>query len=202
MATILRVRWAASLTGTSHPILFQTFWRPGTSGGSTADASDCSARVRACLLVAANQLSSGITFRQNTEVDALEDTSGALTGTYTAASVANVTGVVAGDVYAPACAYLVDSRTSLIVGRRFLKGRTYLAGCSEAGVDTGGGVPSTVASALNSGFNGMLTGGSTASFPVVWHRPPRHTTSGGTSGPVISYSTVVGYLGSQRRRRF
>ena len=198
----MRVRWQAPFTAAGHVLLFQTFWRPGTSGGSNADATDMLARVHACLSSFSSALSANIVFNAVTEVDALEDTSGALTGTWTGVDPGQVVGGAAGDMYSPAAAILVRAHTSLIVGRRFLKGRTFLPGLAENIIDSGGKVSVATAGGVTAGFTGMLTGGSTASFPVVWHRPTKLLPASGTSGPVTSYSVETNYLGVQRRRRF
>lgn len=202
MTVNLRVRAQVFGIGAGHTMLFQTMWRPGTGGGSNADATDCVARVRACMSGLTAYLGTGVVYHFLTEVDGIEDTTGAITGSFTAASVADVTGSSTGDPYSPSAAYLIHARTSLIVGRRFLKGRTYLAQPTEGHVASGGVPDSLATTAITNAFNGMLTGGSTLSFPVIWHRPHPKGATNGTSGPVTSYACETGYLGVQRRRRF
>ena len=197
----MRVRFQGSPSGYAHPVLLQTFWRPGTAGGSTADATDALTRVRAMLLAAVGAFSSGLGYTGQAEVDVLEDTTGAITGTFTGVPGAQVQGTVSGDMLPAQISYVVRANTSLIVGRRFLKGRTFFAGAAE---NNSGGLGTPVGStvtALNSAFNGMLTGGGTASFPVIWHRPTKALPSSGTSGPVVNYSTDPARFGDQRRRR-
>lgn len=199
MATILRVRFTIGLQNGTNG-LFQTYWRPGTSGGSNADATDCVARVRAALVTAQAAFNTGTVFIAQRQVDALEDSTGALTGSFTAAAVASVTGTSAGDFLPVNCAYLVRHQTALIVGRRRLQGRTFFPPPGESNNDSAGRPISVTA--VDSAFNGMLTGGTTLSFPVIWARPvaspvPR----AGTSGPITSSATETRFWGSQRDRR-
>ena len=201
MPSIMRARFTAQPVGYGHLVLFQTFWRPGTAGGSTADATDILARVRACLNAAASAFSANCVWSAITEVDCLEDLTGAITGAFTGSAPATVAGTAGGDNLNASLSTLIKANTNLIVGRRFLKGRTYLPGPTENIEDTAGR-PSAVPATINAAFNGMLTGGSTASFPVVWHRPNPKGSSSGTSGPITGYQMQVNYFGVQRRRRF
>jgi hypothetical protein len=202
MATILRVRFTYNLGPVGSSIaLFQTYWRPGTSPGSTADATDCLARVRAALngCVA---LVVGV-YRPQTAVDALDDATGAITGTFTGAAPANVTGSDSGDPMPAQTAWVIRARTNLIVGPRLLKGRMFLGGTTEGHNAPAGTPVSGDVATIDAAMNGMLTGGATASFPVIWHRPdPTAAIPVGTSGPVVSFQTQPDYWGSQRGRRF
>jgi len=197
MATILRCRYVITGLGAFGSVgLLQTYWRPGTSPGSTADATDVSTR--------ANQayFGLGVSYQQVREVDALDDATGALTGAFTSAALATVFGSASGDQMPAQTAYVVKATTNLLVGPRLLKGRTFFAGPTES-INAVAGVPSTGSvTGVAAGFTGMLTGGGTASFPVIWHRPGGAAAPVGTSGPVISYQVESNYWGSQRGRRF
>lgn len=198
----MRARWTNIVYGGSRPYLFQTFWRPGTSGGSDADATDILSRVHVMLEAIKGYLHNSVVYTATTEVDALEDTTGALTGSWTGAAPAPVLGTGAGDALSPAMAAISRSNSAVVVGGRFLKGRTYLNGFDEA-MNGAGGTPSGIVVAFwNGAWNAMLTGGATASFPVVWHRPTKALPASGTSAPVINYQLQPNYWGVQRRRRF
>lgn len=137
-----------------------------------------------------------------TEVDALEDSTGLITAAWTGVDPGSVTGTgAASDALSPAQALLIKSTTALVVGRKLLKGRTYLPGFTEAFSDVNGR-PAAGLSLWTAAFTGMLTGGTTASFPVVYHRPNPKKAVVGTSGPVTGYQANLNYWGVQRRRRF
>jgi hypothetical protein len=198
----MRARFQIGVAGGTRPYLFQTFWRPGTSGGSVADATDILARVRANLFGARSTWGPGTSAQAVTEVDAIEDTSGLIVAAWTGTDPGVVTGTgSASDALSPAQALIIKSTTALVVGRKLLKGRTYLPGFTEGQSDNNGRPASTL-SLWSLGFAGMLTGGTTASFPVVWHRPHPKGATNGTSGPITGYQAQLNYWGVQRRRRF
>lgn len=203
MTAILRVRAVGSGAAGSKQSLVQTYWRPGTSGGSTADATDVVARVRACLFAAVGAFSTSYNYRLLQEVDVIDDATGQLTGSFTGSAVAVVNGTATGDLLPSQTAYVIRAFTGVIVRGKLLKGRVFLAGATE-GVNDVGGVPTAgPVSSLNSAFSGLLTGGSTASFPVIWSRPKGRfgVTALGTSDAVTGYSVRTDMWGSQRNRR-
>ena len=204
MATIMRARFTFSTGAIGAGLgLFQTYWRPGTSPGSNADATDILARVRAMLAATLTQRNSGCTYFANASVDALDDATGAITGSFTGTLPANSTGTGGLNPMPPQTAYLLKARTNLIVGPRLLKGRSFF-GVPDESNNAPAGTPGTAdVTAVTNAFNGMLTGGVTASFPVIWHRPnPDAAVPVGTSGPITSFQCEPNYWGSQRNRRF
>lgn len=196
----MRARFTAQPVGYGHPVLLQMYWRPGTSGGSTADATDILARVRAALSGSVLYFSGNCVWTATPEVDALEDSTGALTGAFIGTAPATVTGTATGDNLSAALSTLMKSSTALVVRGRFLKGRSYLAGPTEGTTDSAGR-PGNAPGTIQTAWNGMLTGGSTASFPVVWSRPTAPGAANGTSGPILAYTMETRYYGVQRKRR-
>lgn len=176
------------------------YWRPGTGGGSTADASDIAARVRACWFACTAIFPTVTKLQVSGVCEAIEDTTGALVGAFTGTTPAVVTATGGTPFAARGSAWVVQANTNLVVGRRFLRGRSFLAPLVTTAVGTDG--EPFGFGPIATAFNAMLTGGSTLSFPVIWARPaptavpPR----AGTSGPVTSYvvSQTMGVLRSRR----
>lgn len=203
MTVLLRTRFTFTPGAIgAHLSLLQLYWRPGTLGGSTADATDCLARVRAMLLAAQATINTLCLYTPITAVDAIEDTTGHIVGSFTGAAPANVTGTATGDPMPAQTAYVLKGTTNLVVGPRLLKGRTFFGVPSETGNAPAGTPLTSNVTTLNAAFNGMLTGGATLSFPVIWHRPGGASAPVGTNGPVINYQCQASYWGSQRGRRF
>jgi hypothetical protein len=197
MTVILRVQTV--LTGwQGAPGLSTIYWRPGTGGGTTADATDCAARVRAFWVSIGSYLTSTFHSQTSSQVDAIEDSTGALTGSFAATTPASTTGTGSINYAAIPAMALIRLRTNLIVGPRILKGRLFIGPLDEGAVNGFGDPTTNCITDMNSGALGMVTGGATASFPVVWHRP--RVGSVGTSGPIVSVSTW-GRLGTLRSRR-
>jgi len=202
----LRVRFTFNNAG--HSGLLTTYWRPGTGGGSNADATDMLARVRAALFGCRANYGVNCTYTPVLTCDAIEDTTGALTGSFTGTTPLAIAGTAAGDVMPFNNAFLVKWLTSSVVNGRKLQGRTFMAGCTEA-QNNASGVPNGAdITAIAAAFLGTLTGGATASFPVVWNRPraadPDHgiTARVGDSRAVTSVTCDGLKFGSQRMRRF
>lgn len=179
------------------PGIATMYWRPGTGGGSTADATDCAARVRAFWQGIIAQLATGVTAQVSGTCEAIEDTTGAITGAFSGTTPAVVTGSGGGTSVATVAAALLQARTSSVVNGRFLRGRTFLSYFSDATMAAGGGLSTGSQTAVNTAANAMLTGGSTLSFPVVWHRPGLGV---GTSLPVTSYTTWAQFAALRSRR--
>lgn len=207
MASILRVRAPISLSN-GTPGLMTIYWRPGTGGGSTADATDCLARVRAFVAASSGAIHAGTTYTFNPACDIFEDSTGTLTGSFTGTTPAGVAGGGTGDPLPAMTAWLVKWSTGSVVNGRRLQGRTYLSVPNENNNDTSGRPnAATIITIANAGI-AMLTGGATASFPVVWNRPraadPDHgiTARAGTSAAVTNCSVDGLKWGVQRNRRF
>jgi len=196
MTVILRVRTV--LTGwTGAPGLSTIYWRPGTGGGTTADATDCVARVRAAWAAISPSLPNAVSAAVQSQVDAIEDSDGQLTGSFSATPVAVTTGSGGINMAPTAAMFLVRLRTALIVGPRLLRGRLFVGPIAQGSVTGAGGITGAAQTQVNGAFTTMLTGGTTASFPVVWHRPG---VTVGTSGAIVAVSTWS-ELGSLRSRR-
>lgn len=200
MATIMRAQFA--ITDSFYVAgggVYTSYWRPGTSGGSAADATDILARVRAVLDAAKSATVTAVTYVPQVAVDALEDSTGALTGSFSGTAPASVSGTGGSEGLPPGTSLLVTAHTGQVVNGRQLRGRHFLPGFNEAAIAAG--LPNQPTfPGLAAAYTASLTGGSTASFPVVWHRPQGG--SGGSSFAVTSYALDLqkwGQLTSRRR---
>ena len=176
----------------------QMYFRPGTGGGSNADAADVVARVRAFWAALPSIFATSQQFAVQQTAEAIEDTSGTLTGAFPGGTPAVVTGSGSASLNAIASMVVLRQRTNLIVNGRFLQGRTYIGPVQPAVENALGGVGTTYQTLIASAATSNLLTGATASFPVIWHRPVNH--AGGTSGPVTSYN-VWSSFGVLRSRR-
>lgn len=111
-----------------------------------------------------------------------------------------VTGTGSGG-YAAGTGARVNWRTNTISGRRMLRGATYLVPMSSNAFTTTGGFVASTKTAVNSGAAAYIAAMVTAHLvPVVWHRPPAHTTTGGKTGPIVS-GTIGNAASGLRSRR-
>lgn len=198
MTVMLKCLTTLSSGVSGPPGVTTLFWRPGTGGGSVADATDIAARVRAMWFAQANRFVSGAQLQVQGVMEAVEDTTGQMVGIFAGTQPGAVAGTGAQPELPSAVALLVQARTSTVLNGRFLRGRTFISALNTAQCTTDGQVLAGAGAAFVGGFTGLLTGGSTASFPVVWHRP--NAGGPGSSFPVASYTVPVQFAVLRSRR--
>lgn len=130
--------------------------------------------------------------------DYINETNGAITGTWSTGSTpALVTGTGAG-AYAGNAGLVVHWLTSGIVGTRRLRGRTFIVPTIATTFETNGSPTSTAITTLTTAANALLTAVGTGmaiwSRPVVAHTKydPKTGTGTGVAGRVGTYSAVTG----------
>lgn len=198
MAVIMRS--AAVITGSAFPEPGYTsmWWRPGTAGGSVADATDILARFRSVWESLKTLISPSVTFDYEGLCIAVEDTTGVLTGAFSGTDPTSTVGSGTGDPLPRQTQGLIQWQTSTVVNGRRLRGRTYVPGFGES-ENSSTAVPfaSTVTAMVTAGAL-VLPAGATASFPVIWHRPGPG--GPGTSAAItgVSASTKWAVLRSRR----
>jgi hypothetical protein len=69
----------------------------------------------------------------------------------------------------------LDWRTASVIAGRTLRGRSFLGPCAVIVFDGAGETSVANRTAVDTAATAMLTGGATASFPVIWRRP--HTST-------------------------
>lgn len=187
MAVILRT--AAQLTGTAsvEPGFTSLWWLPGTTGGSTADATDCLDRFSDFWISAASAVADEYTVDFDPICIAIEATTGALTGAYVGTDPTSVVGSASGDNLPRQTQGLVRLSTATVVGGRRLRGRLFVPGPVEDSNDGAGLPTSTYVTDVTTAASTLLAAGATASVPVVWHRPTDG--AGGTHGVITGVAT-------------
>lgn len=181
------------------PGLIQLRFQGGTPGVfDNADATAAIAAVRTWLDAIKGAFQGAISMYVQSDVEVTDWTNGDLV------KVATGTGalVVAGSAVAPYLAAegpLVQWHTSTVVGKRMLRGRTFLVPSGGGALAATGQVLGTLAVAIAAASNALAA---TAAVTLsVWHRPnPGGTAPAGTVGAVISAScpSKVAVLRSRR----
>lgn len=114
-------------------------------------------------------LPSGLTVQVNGSGDVFDDATGLITGVWSvgttpAPTIGSGTGNYAGNAGA-----VINWLTSLVHGRRRLRGRTFMVPLVSAAYDTQGSLSSACITALQTGAAAMIAGGG-GEF-VVWSQP-------------------------------
>lgn len=207
MATLMRARWVGTGPAAQDPVLLQTFYRPGTIGGSTSDASDILAKFKTFLTANVTNFYTGMVYRAQLNVDCIDDVAGDLVNSFTGTDPGTVTGTGTGDPLSPALAWVIKLPTATVLRKRFVKGRIFFGIPSEGRSDSPGGTPSAAGAAvLQTAANAWITGFTSGTQVVVWARPVYNADRtvrlhDGTNAPVINAQVRTDGWGTQRRRR-
>lgn len=128
--------------------------------------------------------------------DTIDDATGALVGTWTGTGTVIAGGGSSGAYAAGVGGYVVWN-TGTVVGRRRLKGRTFLCPLVTGAYDSSG--------TLDNGNRAVIAGAAstlaTAGKLVIWHRPAKITHVGGSSALIVS-GVVPDQVTSLRSRRY
>lgn len=197
MTVIMRVRSTISY-GAGGPGLVTHYFLPATTGGSTTDATNAVAGVRAFWLALASLMPTSSSALVQPAVDTIQDTSGALVGGLSGTPVGIVPGTATAPFHPVMVALVIRYRTAGIVANRRVEGRSFVsplasapAGSTSPSVGAGTAAQNAVAALL----------ATTTAAPLVWSRPK--VGPGARSGS--SYTVVSGdawsQFGSLRSRR-
>jgi hypothetical protein len=146
----------------------------------------------------ANNFATSFTATFQTDVAALEATTGALTGLFSATPVAVVAG--AGGVLqtVTAAMALVRLRTNTIFNGRLLRGRWFVGPLASGCINGSGQLTAGNLTNFNTGAASLLAAGATTSAVAVWHRPTNLSLGGHA---LVSSLSTWGDLAVMRSRR-
>jgi hypothetical protein len=172
---------------------------PGAPGYSTfyfdTAQTTAPASVRAFFDAIKALLPTGLTVQVAGSGDIIDDITGRINNSWTAAAPAVVTGTAVAS-YSGGSGGLVHWITSTVINGRRLRARTFLVPLTAGAYDNNGSLSSSTITTLQTAANGLLTAES--GLMRAWHRPTNF--SGGSSGAVSSAS-VPDLAVSLRSRR-
>jgi hypothetical protein len=163
------------------------FQRSDASSPVVSDCNAAAAAVRALWGAASTYLSDDMTYTISPTVELLAHDTGEIQGLVTLSSVPSpVTGGSSSN-YAAGTGFRLNWKTQSIHNRRFIRGCNFLTPVGSGGWSTSGQVASGAQSGMASAIATYLAAMATASLdPIVWHRPPKGTFSGGAVGLVLT----------------
>jgi hypothetical protein len=168
---------------------------PGLSVFYTLAADDVTTNLGTFFTAIKALFPNGMSWTIPAAGDQISDNSGQLTGGWVGGTAATIT-ATGGTSYAAGTGTFVQWGTSIIVNNRRLKGRTFLAPLSTTQYDTDGTILTAAVTTLNTNLATLVGAGKLR----VFHRPPKHTFSGGTSA-VITSGVCADKTTSLRTRR-
>lgn len=186
MATINRVR--CNLTGTVVGGGIATFY---TDGADT----DISA-IRAFWVAVAPSLPAGMTITVPNVADQLRDTDGQLLGSVPLTGSGTVVGS-GNSAYSAGIGAFVSWVTADVVGRKLVKGRTFLAPLGQGFASVDGTLNDSTRAALDTAALALVAAG----LIMVWHRPTPALPTGGSAHLVVA-SQVIDRVTALKSRRY
>lgn len=155
---------------------------PGISTYYALDAATLLPPLRTFLANFITILPSGITLTFPTSGAQLEDTTGVVSGAWTASAPAQVVGTASGN-YSGRTGLVVGWSTSVVVGRRLLRGRNFYVPISVNAYSPDGTLADGTVAAIQTAADAFIAG---AGEQRIWHRPNNLPLNNGVSHPVAS----------------
>jgi hypothetical protein len=138
--------------------------------------------VRAFFFALASFFPTGLTVQVQASGDSIIQETGVIDAGWSVGTTpAVVTGAGTGS-YAGNAGMVVHWLTNYVVGRRRLRGRTFLVPCAQAAYDSQGSLAASTIVTLTNAANTLVTAG--AGQLMVWHRPKLGV--GGTAAPITA----------------
>lgn len=169
---------------------------PGYSLFYSSSTADATADIVTFFNSVKTLFPSGLQWSVPPAGDTLDDSTGALNGTWTGVGAGVVSASATGP-YAAGTGAWIRWLTGTITGRRRLQGRTFMAPLTSAvGVDSSGTIATAALTTLGSAAANLAATGKL----VIWHRPDSNGVGG--SSALILAATVPDQVTSLRSRRY
>jgi hypothetical protein len=178
-------------------------WRFIRNDAGVTTVTDCNAAGAAvkAFYSAAQNYPSAVTFAVQPTVEMFDIGSGLVQGSLVMSAVPAVVPGGSGAAYAAGTGLRINWKTNQIVGRRLLRGATFLVPTGSTAFGSNGAVAPTYQATVQAAATAYVAAMTTANLvPVIWHRPPVGTTSGGVVG-VVTGGTVSTTPAGLRSRR-
>jgi hypothetical protein len=179
------------------------FWfqRADAADPTQSDCNSAAAAVRALLQSAVTYIAADTTYTCQTQCELQAHDTGAVSGLVTISSVPAVVTGGGGGNYAAGTGYRLNWKTLSVHNRRFIRGCNFITPIASGGWTSGGIAASAAVTAINTAIGTYLAAMSSAALdPIIWHRPPTGTFTGGAVGLIVTgaVSTTPASLRSRR----
>lgn len=176
------------------------FVRQDSAAITGTDCNAVAAAAKSMLNALVAYIPTSVTWTCQGQVNVYDVASGLVQGPLVVGSLpATVTGT-GGVQFGAGLGARINWKTSTLSGRRLLKGATFVVPFASAGYAASGGILAAALTAGNTAAGGYLTALTTAAlYPVIWHRPPKGTHTGGVTG--IVYAGIMSAVPAGLRSR-
>lgn len=188
------------LTGfTGGPGLMQFHFQGGTPGSfSNADATAAIAAVYAFVNSIKNAFYGGVTLQVQSVVEVIDWTTGALQAVTTGVGVTGVVSTGTGSALV-AEGPLVQWFTNTVVGRRMLRGRTFLVPSNAGAISPAGTITGSLQTTIQAAAAALAA--TVAVTLSVWHRPEPYATGANGLAAAVQTTAVPSIMAVLRSRR-
>jgi len=168
---------------------------PGASVFYGALGASANADIKTFFTSIQSLFPAGLTWAVPGNGDLLDDATGILTGVWINTGGGGTVSASGAAAHAAGVGAYVNWRTSTVIGRRRLMGRTFLAPLMNSAYDAQGTIVAANLTTLQTAANALVTAGHTR----IWHRPDSSHTGGIAQVPAAA--TVPDQVTSLRTRR-
>lgn len=177
-------RLRASISGFAGAPGVNTFYFFGASVGSftATDAANARTAVETFYTAIKSLYVNSTTVLCDSNVDIIDVITGQVTGSVNAGVATGITGSGGLSAAPRAAAVCVSWSTGYPVGRRILRGRTFLSPCASGAFGTDGNVQSSMITTVTNAASALM--GSASADLAIWHRP--HPLTSGNNGVAAS----------------
>jgi len=163
-------------------VLWQNFpGAPGYTNHYVGSLVTAQTAIRTFYLAINNIVPTGLTLQVPSSGDQISEATGQITGTWSGAAQAVVTGLGSGN-YSGASGAIVNWKTSALVAGRRVQGRSFIVPIVATSLDTQGSLSSATITTIQNAANQLIT--DLAGELKIWSRP--RDTIAGTAATVIS----------------
>lgn len=167
---------------------------------TVADCNAAGAAVRS-MYNSSNNFPTGVQVQVQATVEQFDIGTGLVQPSLVMSSIpAAVVGSVAGN-YGAGVGARINWKTATVVGRRMLRGATFMVPYGNTAFSGNGAVNGTAVGVVTSAAQAYIAAMATANLvPVIWHRPTAESPSGGVVGPVTGAACPTTPAGLRSRR--
>jgi hypothetical protein len=177
------------------------FTRQDAGSITGADVNAAMAASKGLFIAAGNNTPSVVSWVPQAQVNIYDVVTGLVQGPLVATSLPTSVVGSGGTAFGAGLGARMNWKTATLSGRRLLKGATFFVPMTSGSFSGSGAVASSVITSLNTAAATYLTAMTTATlYPVIWHRPPKGTHTGGVTGIVFAGTTSNVPAGLRSRR--
>lgn len=183
----VKLRWSGFQGAPGYSIFhFRDFGAPEGWDPTLAQAQECVAKTKVFAdAIGLNTIPGGVQLAVQSEVEEIEDTTGALVGIFSTTPVAAYTSGIAAAPFSAATGAVINWRTNTVRRNRRIRGRTFIVPVKGAAMDNDGTLAAATISGINSAATTFAADGSSPDLGVYARPTPILDAEGKPTGEYL-----------------